>query len=152
MVLQREMPLMRDMSERTKAEVPAQLIAQCRNYREAVSLCIQFGRFTQGQVAGRLGIDEGTFCHILRRGGSEKRKRYLDPDLFEAIEDICGNRAITQYFQMQSHGLLNRQNTGDRIAALRRELAELEASTKRLENTSCANLISPPLPKHAVAR
>jgi hypothetical protein len=129
----------------TKAEVPAQLIAQCRNYRDAISLCIQFGKFTQGQVAGRLGIDEGTFCHILRRGGSEKSKRYLDPDLFEAIENICGNRAISQYFHMQSHGLLNRQNTGDRIAALRRELAELEASTQRLEELPCQTTYIPPL-------
>lgn len=127
-VQQREMPLMRDMSVQTKTDAPVQLVSQCRNYREAIALCIHLGRFTQGQIASRLGIDEGTFCHILRRGGSEKRKRYLDPDLFGAIEDICGNRAISQYYDMQSRGLLNRQNKNDRIAALRRELAELEAN------------------------
>lgn len=121
-----EIPVMSALVTKPKGEVPAALVAQCSNYRDAVALCIQFGHFTQQQIAGRLGIDQGTFSHILRRGGSEKRRRYLDPDMFEAIEGICGNRAITQYFEMQSRGQLNRQNKTARIAALKRELAEAE--------------------------
>lgn len=126
--MQREMPVMGVLAVKPKQEAPVRLVAQCSNYREAVALCIEFGRFTQSQVASRLGIAEGTFSMILRRGGSEKRRRYLDPDLFEAIEDICGNRAVTQYFDLQSRGQLNRQNKDDRIAALRRELALLEGA------------------------
>lgn len=125
---QREMPLMSELRLRAKQDAPAQLVAMCNNYREAVLLCIQLSNFTQDMIASRLGMAKGTFSTILRRGGSEKRRRYLDPDLFEAIEDICGNRAITQYFEMQSRGQLNRQNKSERMAALRRELEMLEAS------------------------
>lgn len=109
-------------------DAPTILVAQCTNYRESVLLCIQLGHVTQDQVAEHLGIDKGTFNHILRRGGSEKRKRYLDPDMIEAIELFCGNRAPTQYFDFQSRGLLNRQNKSARAAELRRELELLEAS------------------------
>jgi len=122
------MPLLSELRLRAKQDAPASLVSQCQNYRDAVRVCIQLSPFSQDQIAGRLGMAKGSFNLILNRGGSEKRKRYLDPDLFEAIETICGNRAITQYFEMQSRGLLNRQNKTERVAALRRELEMLEAS------------------------
>jgi len=142
-VQQREMPLMQDMGVKSIADAPVQLVAQCQHYRHAVALCIELGRFTRAQIASRLGIDEGTFSHIVQRGGSEKRKRYLDPDLFGAIEHLCGNRAISQYFDMQSRGLLDRQNKNQRIAALRRELAELEAGPQKLEGQVCPSHLLP---------
>lgn len=125
---QREMPLMSELRLRAKQDAPTGLVAMCQNYRDAVRLCIQLSPYSQDQIACRLGMAKGSFNLILNRGGTEKRKRYLDPDLFEAIEDICGNRAITQYFEMQSRGQLNRQNKSERMAALRRELEMLEAS------------------------
>ena len=124
--MQREMPVMCDVRLRVKQDAPAALVAQCRNYRDAVRLCIQLGPYSQDQMADLLGMTKGALNLIINRGGSEKRRRYLDPDLFEGIENLCANRAITQYFEMQSRGHLNRQNKAERIAAIKRELAQLE--------------------------
>ena len=126
--MQRKLPLMSELSRKAKQDAPAQLIAQCQNYRDAVRICIQLGPYSQDQMAELLGMSKGNLNLIINRGGSEKRARYLDPDLFEGIENLCGNRAITQYFEMQSRGQLNRQNTSERIAALKQELALLERS------------------------
>lgn len=107
--MQREMRLLAAMEAQPKQRADEALIRQCRTYRDAVRLCITLGRLTENQIADRLGITRGAFSQILNRGGTEKRKRYLDPDMFGDIEIMCGNTAISQYFAMQAAGELNRQ-------------------------------------------
>lgn len=123
--MNRELALLGDVSDRDKQRVPDKLVAQCDNYRRAVSLCIESSHLTRDQVASRLGMTAASLATILNRGGSEKRKRYLDPDLFGEIQDMCGNTAISQYFAMESECKLNRQNRHV-MTAQERETAELQ--------------------------
>lgn len=114
-------------------DAPADLVASCRTVCEAVRLCMNLAqqRYSEAWYAEQLGFRQGTFNFILN-GGTPKRRRYLNPDLFEQIEVLAGNRAISQYFDLQSRGLLVRQRPERqaRIAALRQELQELEAGAR----------------------
>ena len=65
------------------SEAPHELVCQCRNYMDAVKLCIRL---------------------------------------------LAGNRAISQFFAAQSHGLLNSQNRTAEIAEMKHRLAVLEGA------------------------
>lgn len=108
-------------------DIPEHLVALCRDYIDAVNLCMNESRTkrTRRTWAEHMGMHEASLSLILNKGGSEGRKRNLDPNLFDAIQRLSGNRAISQFFYLQSRGLLNHQSTTMRIRQLEEELAQL---------------------------
>lgn len=129
---QQEIRVLGDIA-RHKQPVRDYLVRQCRNYRDAVNLCIEEGGYTRDQIASHLGMHRSSLASILNRGGSEKRRRYLDPDLFAEIQDLCGNTAISQYFEAESSGKLNRQQKGEPEMDLAKELMQQRELLQRLE-------------------
>ena len=82
-----------------------------------------------------LDMTEGALNTILNwNPARNKRKRNLDADLIDVIQRKACNRAISQFFDMQSRGLLNHQSS---LAKLRRLEAEVEAERERLKEV-CA--------------
>lgn len=79
------------------------LIDLCRDYIDAVNLCMLKSRTPRNQEewAGLLGMKRGSLNLILNRGGSTDRRRTLDPDLFPVIQYYAGNKAISQFFARQ---------------------------------------------------
>jgi len=110
-------------------DAPAHLVAQCRTHQEAVQLCMRLSHVkrTETRWAEIYGTTRGTF-NLLLNGGTKARKRYIDPEKFNLIQQWAGNRAIAQWFDMESRGLLNHQKPRDaRIRELEAQLAELKA-------------------------
>lgn len=108
-------------------DVSDDFVATCRDYIDAVNLCMNMSiiKRTRRKWAELLEMSEGNLNLILNRGGSSGRRRYLDPDLFEQIQLLAGNRAIAQFFDMQIRGGLYHQNTQHRIDELEAELERL---------------------------
>ncbi len=125
-VLQRVIPMVGDIIKVTDA--PSNLVAICRDYIDAVNLCMNLSviRRSRRQWATLLGMKEGSLSLILNKGGTSDRRRTLDPNLFEDIQENAGNRAISQFFDMQSRGLLNSQSKQNRIDQLEEELKQLK--------------------------
>src|SRR5690349_942129 len=63
-VIQGEMPVMAEM-KRPKM-VAIELIRACKSRLDAIILCIQLSRLSQGEVAKRLGLDKGHLTRILQ--------------------------------------------------------------------------------------
>src|SRR5690606_22855270 len=91
-------------------DAPAELVAMCNTAVDAVNLCMRLARIPMPleDWANKLDMKKGTLS-ILLNGGTRKRRRYFNPDDFIFIQQIAGNRAIAQYFEMESKGMLNRQ-------------------------------------------
>lgn len=125
-MLQRVIPMVGDIIKVTDA--PSNLVAICRDYIDAVNLCMNLSviRRSRRQWATLLGMKEGSLSLILNKGGTSDRRRTLDPTLFEDIQENAGNRAISQFFDMQSRGLLNSQSKQNRIDQLEEELKQLK--------------------------
>ena len=111
-------------------DVPEHLVALCRDYIDAVNLCMNESRTkrTRRTWSEHLEMHEASLSLILNKGGSEGRKRNLDPNLFDVIQRLAGNRAISQFFDLQSRGLLNHQSATTRIKQLEEELAQLKGA------------------------
>lgn len=108
-------------------DLPPHLVALCRDYIDAVNLCMNESNVkrTRRTWAELLDMKEGSLNIIINRGGSSGRKRNMDPALFDTIQRLAGNRAICQFFDMQSRGLLNHQSANARIKQLESELEQL---------------------------
>ena len=96
-----EVPPLRDL--------PYEEVSRCRDYRMAIRVGIKYSDVvdTEDELANRLEMHKGTLNVILNKGG--KRKRYFDPDRIGELEIILGNRCVSQFFEMQSKGLLKSQ-------------------------------------------
>ena len=109
-------------------DVPSHLVAMCRDYIDAVCLCMNQSTVKRSRRAWAelLEMAPGTLSLILNRGGNTDRRRTFDPDLFEGLQRLAGNRAIAQFFLMQINGQLNHQTKRSEREALLARLAELE--------------------------
>ena len=103
--MQANLPLRPQIAPAPRDLDPA-LLAHCRNYRDAIRVGISRSPYlgTQEDLADALSMAPGTLSQILNSSG--KRKRYLDPDRFREIEQILGNRCISQFFELESKGFL----------------------------------------------
>lgn len=103
--LQRELALKPQAVPRPK-ELDEGILVHCKTWRDAVRVGIRHSHYisTQGELAGLLGIEEGHFSLILNKKG--QKLRYFDADRFREVEQILGNRCISQFFELQSKGLL----------------------------------------------
>lgn len=90
-------------------ELPFEVLTHCRNYREAIRVGVRFSPYiqTEQQLAEALGMDSGRISQILNK--KSRRVRYFDPDRFEELESILGNRCVSQFFELQSKRLLHHQ-------------------------------------------
>ncbi len=117
-------------------DLPNNVVAHCLHYRQAVKLCIErdrsqrsiddFGqllKMAKGSLNTILNYNPG---QPLKANGSKKRKRNLDIDLINRIQQQAGNRAITQFLELEGRGQLNHQTSSIRKAELMTELAEIE--------------------------
>lgn len=113
-------------------ELPEHQVSMCVTYRDAIKMCMDNSviPFTRSKWAEKLGMSEGSLSNILnwdKKKKSKARKRSLDPDLFDFIQRTAGNKAISQFFELQARGALrSQQSTANRKQELLAELAELE--------------------------
>jgi len=59
---------------------------------------------TEAQLAAELGMTPSNLSRVLNKTGS--RLRYFDADRFREVEQLLGNRCISQFFELESKGLL----------------------------------------------
>jgi len=87
-------------------DLDAQALMHCRNWREAVRVGIRFSFYiqTEAQLAAELGMTPSNLSRVLNKTGS--RLRYFDADRFREVEQLLGNRCISQFFKLESKGLL----------------------------------------------
>ena len=90
--MQSEIPMLSLLRE--PVVVPYEFIERCKDYTEAVMLCLQLRRvkYTQNEVADILGLSRGYWSKILNR------KANFPMDRSEDLELLCGNWALTQYW------------------------------------------------------
>jgi len=123
------LPLFGGVSHGEVRDLPSDLVAKCRNWQQAVALCMNSSRVrrTQRNWADLLGVSAGTLNTILNSDKAE-RERHLPLDWIPEIENMAGNRAIEQYLEMRRLGMLDCQRSvEDEKSALRTRLAQLEA-------------------------
>jgi len=123
---QGEMPFMSVLKDKVNA--PSHLVASCRDYTDSIRLCMSLSNPKRNERAWAelLEMSPGNLSAVLNSRFS-KRKRFMNPDLYPVIEDLAGNRAISQFFEMQSKGMLNSQSKQVEIHALEARLTELRA-------------------------
>ena len=87
-------------------DLDPQALIHCESYRDAIRVGLRFSYYmnSEKQLAAALDMTKGTLSQILNKSGD--RKRYLDADRFREIEQILGNRCISQFFELESKGLL----------------------------------------------
>jgi|14BtaG_2_1085337.scaffolds.fasta_scaffold00447_19 hypothetical protein len=117
---QNALPLLGQLKTQIVELDPA-LVAHCENYKQAVKLCMECSRtyYLRSDWAGKLGMCPGSLSTILDEG-DEKRKRNLNPSLFTLIQQIAGNKAIAQFFEMELSGELNHQRPTEEQELLER--------------------------------
>lgn len=89
-------------------DLDPQTLMHCRNWREAVREGVARSHYVGSltDLARELHMDPGTLGHILNK--KAERLRYFDADRFREVEQILGNRCISQFFELESKGLLIR--------------------------------------------
>lgn len=139
---QMELPTNRPYEVRAMKHLPDDLVACCDNWQDAVMLCMEKAtvRRTRAAWAEFLGYEtEGALSTILNSGRRKdgKRRRLMDPDLFEPLQQEAGNRAIDDYFELKKLGRLNHQRVHNRKAELLEELKQIEQQ-EALLHEDCA--------------
>lgn len=101
--------------------VSMELIKACRNRLDAIILCIQLSRLSQGEVAKRLGLDKGHLTRILQG------LAYFPDQKSTELMQVCRNYAPMQYEAMAMGFQLYEDPQQKREAELEAELAALRA-------------------------
>ena len=117
-VIQTDMGFMHEV-KRPKM-VPMELIRACKNRLDAIILCIQLSRLSQGEVAKRLGLDKGHLTRIL-----QGLAYFPDQKSIELME-VCGNYAPMQFEAHATGFQLFEDPRAKKKAELRAALAEME--------------------------
>lgn len=130
-MVQREIPIFSETMD--VIDLPASLVAICRNFTEALQLCIRESRVkrTHQEWGELLGMAKGTFSQIINRNERTQRVRYLDGDRINQVQRLAGNRAISQWLDMDLHGQLNHQSAENRIRHLQAEIEKIKQEQLR---------------------
>jgi transcriptional regulator with XRE-family HTH domain len=99
---------------------PEALVKACSNRLDAIILCIQLSRLSQGEVAKRLGLDKGHLTRILQG------LAYFPDQKSVELMSVCGNYAPMQYEAMATGFELYEDVRAKKKAELKAALAELE--------------------------
>ncbi len=105
-------------------DVPKHYVASCKTFREAIALCMSQARVkeTRSMWASCINVSEAYLSAVIN--GTGKYPKSLNPDQIHELQTAAGNRAITQWMDMRSRGLLNSQSKQAEIARLEAQLAE----------------------------
>lgn len=79
----------------------------------------------QKDVSDAIGKTEGYVSLLL--SGKGKNPKNLNPDDIEKIQQASRNRAITQWLDLRSRGMLQAQSLQTEEDRLRQRLAEIQA-------------------------
>ncbi|PRZ51198.1 hypothetical protein BX589_12039 [Paraburkholderia fungorum] len=83
--------------------VPAELVAQCKTYRDACRLAWEWREvenMTKLSLAERCGLHAcfvTDYFNELPKDRRGRRRRELPADYVDAVEEVLGNNAISQY-------------------------------------------------------
>lgn len=97
-------------------DLPYEEVRLCNNPYQAVRLCIKHKNHEW--LAESLDMKQGTFTNMVNRDilernakkeGKKFRARNMDLGLINQIQALCGNRAISQYLDLESKGQLRCQ-------------------------------------------
>ena len=124
--MQREMALLAEATKELR-EVEDRLIALCPSEQAAFRLCISQSRVYRSQdvLAEDLGMTKGALNAILN-SDQGKRQRYMPRIKQTRLQELCQNKVIDRWADLESSGLLNCQRTAAQ------ELADAEALVARL--------------------
>ena len=82
--------------------VPAEVVAQCKPYREAVRLCWELRR-VRNMTRARLAEEAGLYApHVSCYLNDNERSRDLPGGAVRGFEWACGNTAISQWHAMNA--------------------------------------------------
>jgi hypothetical protein len=98
--LEPELPLMARLNG--PAVCPADLIARCKTYRDAVRMCFAYRRvkgMNRKTVAELAGIH---VPHISDYLSDDDTKREMPARYIPDFEDVCGNTCISQWIALQA--------------------------------------------------
>ena len=99
---QREFPLLARLHGPSIA--PAELVAMCGTYRDAVRMCWAYRRvkrMTRAQLCAEAGLYPAHASDYLS-ADDEKHRRSLPGDRVAAFESVCGNTLISQWHALQA--------------------------------------------------
>jgi len=116
--IQPDMGFMQEV-KRPKMVAP-ELIRACKNRLDAIILCIQLSRLSQGEVAKRLGLDKGHLTRILQGLAYFPDQKSID------LMSVCGNYAPLQYEAHACGFQLFEDLRAKKKADLKAALAEME--------------------------
>lgn len=119
----------------TSVNLPAKSIACCDTEQAAMRLCVRHHKagWDQDKIASAIGITPDVLSKMLKTDDYSKRGkpnacRYMSRTLSMALQQECGNKAIDQWADMCSKGLLNCQRSLDEEeAVLEARLADVRA-------------------------
>lgn len=127
MTRQYEIPVLADCSYAIR-ELPYQEVANQSTFEEAVYLCMRRSIVfrTQDTWAELLGVSKSYFNQVIH-GGTEKQPRHMGWKLESKLQRLAGNKAITQWRDLELSGQLRCQLHADqREAELKAELDEIQ--------------------------
>ena len=112
-------------------DAPSQAVAQCKTVEQAAALCMDLSvvKRTRKSWAELLGATGGTLSAIINKTG--QRIQHMPSDWYLIIQHEAGNRAIAQWFDMESRGQLNHQSTANQKRLLLDQLAQLEQQERQ---------------------
>jgi hypothetical protein len=105
--------------------IPAHLLARCRGEHDAWLLCwnLRTVKYTERHAAALLEISASHFCNILAG------KKYPRWDLAEDFENLCGNRAVSQFHALRIGATLTFKTSEQiRIEQLESEVEQMRAA------------------------
>ncbi len=117
-------------------DLPVQNVALCGHFAAAICLCTTQARVKRhdSEWAELLGMPKSSFSAIINYDpgktnpdGTKPRKRNLDGNQINVLQRAAGNRAISQWLDMELQGQLYHQSAQNRINELRKELERLES-------------------------
>ena len=119
-------------------DVPGFAVAQCSTEQAAIRLCVyndNSGR-SQEKIADAIGwsrarFNSGIHCDLLDSDGLPRKMHRFSMAEAKLIQKVCGNRAISQWWEMEEKGLLDCQKVKSEESEefqLLRRLAEIRSS------------------------
>lgn len=119
--MQRELSLMGSM--KSPERIPAHLVALCRSSGEAVLLAIRYGKKSQRQVAGAVGIEPAQLARVICGNA------HMPADKARALAYAVGNWGWQQWvaFDCGMDMVPRVESPEERLARLESENAELRA-------------------------
>jgi hypothetical protein len=110
-----QLPFVATMQEISDAEI----MRRCKSARDALRVCIELSGLCPKEVAYHLELDQGHLSRMITASGES---RHFPPDLFNKLQDLCGNEVPIRWLTLsRGYGMhrlkseLERENDALRI-------------------------------------